>query len=337
MGQFRHAFENFWPLEFFEPVSLAGRDHALPAGARLEGSGSLFTQDSLREKWAKLPQAADWYDDSRFRAALEYLLENTYSHTLIQEAYPVAIEARWLEPGAFQLELRVNDGHASVIQALDISAPARSAMRLIYSTVPKEVRILRESGFWERTQPKTGEGGLLRFRWLERVGERWQLRAAVKMPGYSLAQYDPAFMGTARSFSEAVLKKIKPAFDPVAHLEDGIQEARSLVLSRKEVVERGWDYCQKNPCAPGTSGWEDWSTPARDQRLGDTLRVVSDFVDEYALEIPSLRPRWQQVLAETVFQLNETLLTLGWVQEVWLKSEYSSDPRTSPISRWGMK
>jgi hypothetical protein len=156
------------------------------------------------------------------------------------------------------------------------------------------------------------------------------------MPGYSLEQYEPGFVAGARSFSDAVLKRIKPAFDVPARLEEGIAELRSLAHARKEVVERGWAECQEIPCAPGTQGWEDWSTPARDERLGDTLAVVSGFVEEYALSVPAIPKRWGEARSETLFELAGSKLTLGRIEEIWAAGAYSSDPRKKPELRWGL-
>ncbi|RYZ82103.1 MAG: hypothetical protein EOP06_22245, partial [Proteobacteria bacterium] len=64
------------------------RMNGLPAANRISGSGGLLTNESLRKQWTSLPTAKEWHQDRRFLTALNYLLNEGYTHSLVRDSYP---------------------------------------------------------------------------------------------------------------------------------------------------------------------------------------------------------------------------------------------------------
>ena len=91
------------------PDSLAGRWPALWA----------FFEALLA--WDKLPQDADWKKDERFKAALRYLFDNTFTHTVVADLYPTFINPQYVRPGSMFMIIRTTSGHTQTLQKVDLS------------------------------------------------------------------------------------------------------------------------------------------------------------------------------------------------------------------------
>ncbi len=173
------------------------RDHRLPMANSLAGSGQLFGHFSSNAEWDQLPSDPDWRKDQRFQAAMAYLLNSTFTHSLWHDLYPVVINRNYVRPGTIFLFLRPDNGHTQTIKSLDVNYDLcgnSDCFVTYWSTEPASqdavASIIRE--------PDTFGGmgnvysGFLGWRW-PRVNAhgQWELTPATAMPGYSTMQYYP--------------------------------------------------------------------------------------------------------------------------------------------------
>jgi hypothetical protein len=90
-------------------------DHHLPAGDQLAATGQLFGSWQSTTAWDQLPTDSDWKKDERFKAALRHLLNATFTHSIFQDLYPVAIQPEFVNPGTIYLTLETESGHTRTI------------------------------------------------------------------------------------------------------------------------------------------------------------------------------------------------------------------------------
>ena len=133
------------------------RVRKLPAGNQLAGSGVIFSNESMKQKWTKLPTHKDWHQDKRFLAALDYILDNSYTHTLLQDAYPIAINSDAFLGGTITVRLQDWTGHAQVISEVNQTDNTRPPIYILESTSPRNVQKLFSSSFsWSKMKKKKG-------------------------------------------------------------------------------------------------------------------------------------------------------------------------------------
>jgi hypothetical protein len=312
------------------------RINHLPAAASLAATGALFTQDVMLKEWEQLPQAESWNEDQLFIAALKYVLDNTYTHTLMRDSYPISIVKEAFLPGTQHMSLTQDSGHTYLVSAVDLSENSAEPIRVMYSTVPAEARRLSESGFWDARQPVEGQGGFVRFRWPEKSGEKWVLKPANEMMYYSTEQYSPSFMNGFQSFAEAVAIKLNPHLDFKARLENAIDTMIERFRARAAIVEKGEKICATEDCSEGTKNYENWSTPMRDKSLGETLQSLEDYAEQMSERVPGLSQQWYKSLKRPAIQLQGVDYSLGAVAFAWKLGSFSSDPKQPVDIRWGL-
>lgn len=312
------------------------RDHGLPVGSRLAGSGDLFTQDSVRKEWLRLPTATNWWEDKRFMAALNYLLDNTYTHTLTRDSYPIEISQKALLAGSYFVRLFDKTGHTQFVHRTYYTDSQLLPLRLIASTVPRTVRTLFETEFWDTERPRESEGGFMRFRWPVRTTSGTVLLANTKMPYHSTMQFSSEFGKDQPFFAIAVLSALQPGFSLPEWLHSGIRDIKSQLQIRKDIVEQGSVVCQTKKCAPGSSEYENWSTPSRDKRIGQLLTQLHTVSTKVPEASAVLSPLWNKALAEPALDLNGQTHSLRSILFIWSDTMYSSDPSDSVARRWGL-
>lgn len=308
----------------------------LPAGNRLAGGGGLMTNRSVRTAWKDLPTATDWYDDARFRAALEYVLVNTYTHSVNADAYPIEIGEKWLKEGAFHLELRNGDGHTRVFTEIARDGAAWP-LKDMYSNVPRKVRKLAVEPFTVYVQPPMNSGGILRHRWVRLADASATLVLPEEMPGYSLEQYRPDFFRhPTADFSVEVAARLRESLDPLIGMRAVIENLERAISERKGLVEEGYALCAKEDCAPGTGNYEDWSTPSRDARIGQYFEQIANY--PASLQGDNLK-RAQELFAQErekkLLKFDGKKLRYAELAAIWKAKAFSSDPRDLPAKRWG--
>lgn len=332
--RYAHWIENEVDTEFFVRYNIAtdcadvayslrwifSRIHGLPAAATLGGGKALLTNETLRGNWSSLPTAEKWYQDRRFLAALNYLLDMTYTHTLWGDSFPVALTKDSLLSGSYHLSLGTTTGHTQVIHWLnsDEGVPFLT----LNSTVPRKVRSLSDSMLFG-TKLQDRKEGLLRFRWAVKNSAGIALKKATEMPGYSLEQFS---FRPEKDLSIALFEKLGYTGGQEGIRDYIYKDLLAQFKARVEIVREGLQQCQKIKCDPGTVGWEDWGTPSRDSRIKGKIASL------YAL----------MVSTETSVDLKQTVLEtegVPWSLEAliwnWQNDEFNSDPRVNENHRWG--
>lgn len=317
------------------------RINKLPMANRLGGSRQLLTNESTKPEWQSLPRDDDWKKDQRFLAALKYLLDNTYTYTLMDDSYPITISTKYLTPGTHHLELyESGSGHTMIVES--VNEPGRMPISLLSSTVPKEIRELIPSFYQAIESPTLFREGFYKIRWAQKTDEGWRLIPAKKIPGYSEMQFHLETRAEDRNLPHfiKIYKLLTPNFNFGFAIEQGFQQLVRLLQSRIEIVKNGFEYCQKNDCSPGSDGDENWSTPSRDRRmldLNETINLMvqiaktNDLVDFKTLDknIRNFADQHTFTIENTQYELPAMLMALTY-------GLTESSPKATIARRWGI-
>jgi hypothetical protein len=315
------------------------RINLLPAGQTLAGSGILFTNESMRSLWQDLPTHEDWHKDQRFRAALDYLLKNTYTHSLMKDLYPIAISKQALIPGTVILNLYdLETGHTEIVAEISSEENAPEPIKILASDAPREIRRLNEyplqdwGGF-----PVAEHSGFFHFRWPVKTAAGWVLTPDELMPEYSMEQFHPSFSEEKPTLTEAVIYRLFPNWQPnyAAFLRSQVEQALQRLRARIKIVEEGFAFCSANPCEEGTPGWESWSTPSRDKAIARLVnRINRTYQDPLCNR--TCRQELLDRLATPITQIEGKTIDLRYALKIWDIGRYSYDPRDSIPKRWGL-
>lgn len=318
------------------------RIHYLPAAAQLSATSDLFTNESVKDNWKNLPTHEEWQKDRRFLAALHFVLDNTFTHTLKLELYPIAVTKKALTRGVVKLRVSGETGHTlNVIKVENDGASV--PIQMMWSSVPPTMA-LSSGAFFESEQPDGKENlAFSRFRWPVKVEGSWKLIEGKKMPYYSLEQYEPELMKNQSNFTVAVLMKLYPDFDIKKLFEGGIDLIKNSLKKRDELVNLGYEFCKNHDCAPGSAGWEEWSTPSRDKQIHDKIRDLQKFSYELANNYFDQTGKqekawevWTKSWKDPVLRYKDQDITLKEMAYIWTVGGYDVDPRKTPSERWGL-
>lgn len=313
------------------------RQNSLPVANKLSSTGKFMTHETVLKEWENLSTDPDWSKDKLFRTALRYLTRQTYTHILMRDSYPIALNSESITEGVHHLQLREKSGHTMLVYKIDHTGGV--PVRVLYSNVPIEVRELYESPFNDVSWPEADKRAFLRFRWPQKTSTGWSLIPAAKMPYYSLEQFSEDITKEGPSFFVVAFKRIAPNFNPLNLIEENLNSIFSQFENRVRIVEEGFKYCQSHDCSPGTAGDEDWSTPSRDQRIRDTFEAMSQAIDLF-MEMTE-DGEFPQKIADQMknYQLFIQGETYGFVP-LYVSSMIelmNSDPRVSIGERWTLK
>lgn len=317
------------------------RIHRLPMAVRLGGSSQLFTNETMKEEWLSLPQHEDWQKDKRFRAILQYLMRNTYTHTLMEDSYPVAINPQALMPGTHLLDLHGSSGHTMVVQS--VNDPKDLPVTLLFSTVPIKVRELISTFYQDQETPKLNRNGFYKIRWAKKTGHGWKFVPVSDIPGYSLEQFSLESSDSQSSMPHflKVFNRINPQFSVELLLERSTIELRDRVKDRIKMVEDGFAFCRNQNCAPGSRGDDDWSTPSRDARLlqlHDTINLALELLPNQlsAEQVAEAHKKISTFAKQESFLIDGESYSLFQIVVALVHGLTSTDPRLSVAQRWGV-
>ncbi len=306
------------------------REHGLPMANHLI-TGHIFSYRSVKPEWESLPTDKAWEKDQRFLAALNYLLSQTFTHSLWRDSYPIAITQSALTPGAYHLQLHDDSGHTQFVNHVGLTAEEVPLLTL-NSTVPREVRDLEELVFFEDSADEKS-AGFLRMRWpqFDALG-KVSFVPANAMPHYSVEQFETSFVSPNRStFWEEVFFRLNPFADFDRVGQKTASQIVDLFKARVPIVERGFQVCNANPCLPGSPEYNAWSTPSRDRRIRRTIDVFDS--------ISSLIYSWSKIsrlLEMPILSLGGSLFNGEELMSNWRSGSYSSNPNHLPEVRWGL-
>jgi hypothetical protein len=300
------------------------RINGLPAAANIGGSSMLMTNETVRSEWAKLSTSTDWNKDKRFLKALDYLLGLTYTHTLWDDSFPVALNRHDLVSGSYHLNVRERSGHTQIIRWFD--QDSKVPFITLNSTVPRKVRPLMET-MLSADYPKVEKSGLLRFRWAVKSGSKISLKKSTEMPGYSVEQFS---MKSQKEFTIALFEKMGYQTDVKAITEFLLKDISEMMSTRNGIVKEGVEKCKKIDCRPGTTGYEDWGTPSRDDRILGKISTIDSLYGRFgnaAIKSP--------LLDKEVLNIEGAVWPVKALIWNWKNGFYSSDPMDSEFIRWG--
>lgn len=317
------------------------RIHFLPVANTLGANNRLMTNESSSSLWNELPTDPNWKKDKRFLKALNYFLDQAYTHTLMKDSYPIALNTKYFKEGVYHLTLHDTSGHTQLIHETNYQNPSRPPFMAIASTTPRAVRTLYANmpffGKFEK-----GKSAFLRFRWpAKSTSGQTYLVPPKNHPGFSEEQFSPDFNQSEFSMLLPVYRKLVPSFSLSGAVAHNFQDIESSTLERIDVVSKGWQACQPpNDCQEGSDLYESWSTPSRDQRLKDRLNLTRDF--EFAaltngnkselLEIQALK---KEFLSKTISIPDLGKISFKRIEWNLNRQLFSSNPRVSPAGRWG--
>lgn len=312
------------------------RIHKLPAGNHFAGTGIVFTNESMKEEWKNLPTDDDWRKDQRFLKALDYVLDNTYTHTVFKDGYPIAISKEAFLAGTYMIDLQGESGHTRVVSYVSYEKNGQVPIRVLQSGAPKRLQALGESPFWEQ-QPVKDDNEMLKPRWPVKVNGQWDLVPSEQMPHYSLEQFDPKFPGETKDFTLAIYKRLMPDFDPLKLVSEGLEELLKRFPERNRIVNEGYEFCKKNSCPEGTKEWEDWSTPMRDKGLldyFDNLEKLAQLIGEIN---PEARRIWEEgIHLKFIPVMTYQKPTIKQLLFIWRYGLFDSNPNVPPDQRWAV-
>jgi hypothetical protein len=313
------------------------RMNSLPAMNTLSGSGNFFGNMSMKKDWRGLIRADQWHQDQVFLQALEYVMRNTYTRSLKQDSYSIQINQEAMYSGAHHLEFHSQGGHAMMLQNVKVTRGlfGGTKLTLMDSTLPRKVRNLKVKGYQYGLTPEYGSG-FLRMRWPVKIDGYWELTYPEDHPYFSEEQYEPNFTLEYGSFAYA----IKGRLSGKKRVSQGafrttLKELKKQLDLRAKVVREGFEECQKINCAPGSEGWQEWSTPVRDNRLFGLVSGAAN-IAEINKRNSNLMEVWNEYMSKRIRIKKNKSIKMEDMIEIYLNKSFGSDPRDSIEVRWGL-
>lgn len=297
------------------------RINSLPAGNRLAGSGRFFSTKDMRSSWLKYKTHQNWSQDKRFLKALDYILDNTYTHSVFRDSYPVALNKEYFREGTFFIYHSGRSGHTYFFNEINHGDILKVPIYTVYSTTPRRVRTLSYGLYSDSKKPKVDKQAYLAHRWVELKNSNFRYISLSRQPGYSLEQFN-----IEENFPVALYKMITPGFSVEAITNVYIESLQSSLKEREQVVEQGYEYCSKNDCSPGTAGYEAWSTPSRDKRMRTGYKTIEDLIRSLRFDIKKLHDETVVVLGKKI-----RIKTLAFLM---YSGMLSHEPWDKPERRW---
>ncbi len=311
------------------------RINKLPAAQTLSGTGTLFTNESFRNAWSQLPTHEEWQQDQLFKAALNYVLDNTYTHSLWKDSYSIHISASTLIPGSYHLNMFGDTGH-TMLYASNIE----NNIKLIYSDVPRAIRRLYSTSF-DSDKPSPNKMGFLKMRWPIKTQNGWTLKARTEMPYYSLNQYsDELVNNLMENYTYGFLLAMGFNPSPANYYYDILVSIWYGFDDRQGIVTTGFEFCSANDCSPGTANYAAHSTPARDRRILTKIQKAKKIVEDFGANDPDVKYYWDDYLSwEMGIDVGNNQIThktMADLTAIWEAQTYSYDPRDTIHKRWGI-
>lgn len=304
------------------------RNNGLPMANRL-GNGQWFTHRSVKPEWKHLPTAVEWHKDKRFLAALNYMLDFVFTHSLWNDSYPIAINAASLIPGAHHLALTDTSGHTQFIYKVGLQ-PDQIPILTLNSTIPRKVRDLSEWLFFGEASENSA--ALLRMRWPRLNGSKPALVESAQMPHYSTEQFASGFIQAPRAqFWEEVFFRLNPNLDYDKVGVRALTQVLDLVVARVPIVEDGYRACAGGQCPEGGAAYELHSTPTRDERIASAIGVFT-MMQPYVRQPDLMLP----IFEKEILNQEGYIFNLGQIISAWNLRLFSSDPNVDPVLRWGI-
>jgi hypothetical protein len=280
--------------------------------------------------WKHLPTHPEWHRDERFRAALFYLLQKTWTGTLPLDTYPIRISPDSVTPGTLFL---VTESHTGIIGHIFLDGSQAHPLQTWESMLPIKVQKLSLRYFFSERPEFKARSGLVKFKWVVFENGEWNYLPDKEHPFYSEEQYHSAFYNGHADFIEAVSKKIDPKnYAPAEKMIKVIGTIERFLRERAPIVLVGYQECSRGRCPEGSEPWEIHSTPGRDGMIILMMDHLSEIIARNHLD----REDAERMMKAISIDISEKhLVTFYDVYKnyLWL----SSHPGDSIEARWGLK
>jgi hypothetical protein len=301
------------------------RINSLPAMATLAGTNTVISHEVARSAWDNLPTHKEWNKDQKFLAALNWILDVTYTGSLFLDSYPIAINDHTVLAGVTHML----SSHAEIISRVSRGI-SDVPVTMTSSSVPRAVRIMNQRAFLDQYAVKASLGGFMRFRWPVKSGDGWKMTAKESMPSYSLEQFQKNLCSDQTHFAFCLFEKTHLKFAPKAIVKRILNDLETSLLFRQKTIIEGQIFCSQNDCSPGTDGWENWSTPSRDERLQELFQNSENL--SATLKQSEMFQDW---LARYKLLNRPSSFSLASFKDNLSAGLISFDPRDSLSARWG--
>lgn len=303
-------------------------------GNTLAGSRKIFSNESFISSWTNLKRDEQWNKDKVFLAALDYILDNTYTGTLYEDSMPVKITPTTFAEGNFFLTMRgaQSMGHTEVVYNIDKN-PGR--INYMYSDVPRKVRILYSSTAYPQFVDPY-RYSLRSMKWVKKNSAgKWLFVPLEQHPHYSQEQFTAEFVDGFDKFYNALFYRLGISYDYKKHYSALRDRQLSQIKDRVAIVKNGYEFCLSNNCDPGTGNYEVWSTPSRDQKIVDTFAKISEVLQQ--ANSSDLQNQYNDYLVSTEIKIDdEHRLNLLEIKEKFENQRFTFDPRDQVLARWGL-
>ena len=303
------------------------RNNLLPIANTMTGSGKLVGHFSSNAAWDALPTNADWKQDERFKAAMRYVFDNTYTRTVVSDIYPTVISPQYVRPGSMVMIIRPADGHTQTVHQV---APTRGITTLWGNEPAAET--IYSSALIIEIQNKMTVG---MWRQVELVGQTWQLTPANQMPGYSTAQFAQTFNsnGEMNDWLNSQLGVVESDATRLQVLESAFEQGLGM---RLQVTAESIPFCIAIQCATTSAAYDNYSTFARDAKLVSEQQEMAALITKMGTTNPDVINFENQVKEEGEVIHGSGLTYLALLQDPTLLTKFNSDPRVSYETRWGI-
>jgi hypothetical protein len=306
------------------------RNHQLPIANTLSGSGALFGHFSSSADWDKLPQDPDWKKDERFKAALRYLFNNTFTRTVVADLYPTIVSPQYVRTGSMFMIIRPTSGHTQTLHKVDLAA----GITTFWGNEPASIKIFETPIDLELGMKETF--GM--WRWVEQTqtkdGVEWALISSDKMPGYSANQFGQNFTDPD-VFSDWINQQLG------IHIADSIR-LKNFVMSFAQGLDQRLDltamsipYCYLKPCDPSSQDYANYSTFARDARLVNEQKEILPLIAKLGATNTDVTTALGLLQNVTVIPGTDVTF-FALLQDPAALARLNPDPRVSYPERWGI-
>jgi hypothetical protein len=281
-------------------------------------------------EWKHLPTHPDWDKDERFRAALFYVLQKTWTGTLPFDTYPVRISPDSVTPGTLFL---VTQSHTGIIGHVSLDGSQAHPLQTWESALPVKVQKLSLRYFFSTRPDVKARSGLVKFRWPVSENGGWKYLPVEEQPFYSEEQYTSDFCEGSTDFVETVARRIDPNnYAPMEKMAKVMGATTRLLKERISIVLAGYQQCGNGSCPEGSESWEIYNTAGRDGMIASLMDHLSQIIELNHLD-QEMAKGMMEAIPIGISETRSVTLHHVYQNHLWL----SPHPGDSIEARWGLK
>jgi hypothetical protein len=298
----------------------------LPAAAMTKNSKLIghWSRD-----WRHLPTHPDWHQDQRFRAALLYLLSETWTGTLPLDTYPIRISPDSVTPGTL---LCMTESHCGIIGHVSLGGSQAHPLQTWESMLPVKARKLVLRNLFSARPESKIRTGLVKFRWPVLANGGWKYLPVKEHPFYSEEQYSSGFYEGCTDFAEAVAKKIDLTHcEPTEKVVNVMGTITRFLRDRVPIALAGYQQCRNGGCPEGSELWEIHNTLSHDGMINLLMDHLSKIIELNYLD-HEMAEKMMKTISIDISKSRSVTFYDVYQNCSWL----SPHPKDSIEARWGL-